>query len=164
MHIDEFLQKQEDLRNELSTQGRNFVEEFFSAFFLDFPELTAVRWRQYTPGYNDGSPCIFTVCEPVVSFTPFSSQTELNDALEEDLYGGINWYSLSDLNPKYASPEQKDPSILIPPDLYIRLACWDGKFNRMAPVFEQLGDVDSEVMVSRGDHINVTIVEYTNHE
>lgn len=32
-------------------------EAFVKAFEL--PELIAVRWRQYTPYFNDGDPCVF---------------------------------------------------------------------------------------------------------
>jgi len=37
-----------------------FKEEFTS-FFDSLPEVEAVRWRQYTPYFNDGSPCEFAV-------------------------------------------------------------------------------------------------------
>ena len=41
-------------------------EEFVAAVdaVLAFPEVEAVRWRQYTPYFNDGDACVFDPCSP----------------------------------------------------------------------------------------------------
>lgn len=34
------------------------------------PEIEAVRWKQYTPGFNDGEPCEFSVMDLEIKFNP----------------------------------------------------------------------------------------------
>ena len=36
---------------------------------LALPMIVAVRWRQYTPYFNDGDACVFSVEEPYVAFS-----------------------------------------------------------------------------------------------
>ena len=41
------------------TQGA--LKEAFKELFEAHPELSAVRWTQYTPYFNDGDACVFSV-------------------------------------------------------------------------------------------------------
>lgn len=47
------------------------VEEFLEQLdaLLDIDNVEAVRWRQYTPSFNDGDPCEFTLGEVGVRVT-----------------------------------------------------------------------------------------------
>ena len=59
--------KEQHPREELASALRAVVER---------PEVAAVRWRQYTPYFNDGDPCVFGVGEIGVAFIdlPFSER------------------------------------------------------------------------------------------
>lgn len=54
------------------------VKPLFQGLFDEFPELTVVGWVQYTPYFNDGDPCVFSV-GPVLYRT-----TESEDLTDED--------------------------------------------------------------------------------
>lgn len=52
------------------------------------PEVLAIRWSQYTPGFNDGDPCEFSVNDLEVKFNPehlpVNTEKTYNDRDEED--------------------------------------------------------------------------------
>lgn len=48
-----------DLKQEIRTLGTSIVSDAFRNFFARYPEVVEVRWRQYTPYFNDGDPCTF---------------------------------------------------------------------------------------------------------
>lgn len=51
---------------------------------LDLPEVTAVTWTQYTPYFNDGDACTFSVYEPRVILNYATSvATDMHDDDEE---------------------------------------------------------------------------------
>jgi hypothetical protein len=52
-----------EYQKKIETEGKAALKEEFTAFFRDNPKITAVRWRQYTPYFNDGDPCTFGVGE-----------------------------------------------------------------------------------------------------
>ena len=43
--------------------GKAAVAEALKDVFDKFPDLLAVHWTQYTPGFNDGDPCTFGLGE-----------------------------------------------------------------------------------------------------
>jgi hypothetical protein len=56
-------------RKELREKGQALVKEALRAFLETHPQFEAVRWRQYTPYFNDGDACVFRVCEPEFKVT-----------------------------------------------------------------------------------------------
>jgi hypothetical protein len=53
--------------------------------FRDHPEVKAFAWTQYTPHFNDGEPCVFSVHD--------IAATALEDNLDEAHYGD-GWYEV----------------------------------------------------------------------
>ena len=51
-----------------------FTQEEFTGWFLEFfklyPFMTKVQWVQFTPYFNDGEPCVFSVCDPELELSP----------------------------------------------------------------------------------------------
>lgn len=47
------------------------IEDFVAQLdkLFAYPEVEAVRWHQYTPGFNDGDPCVFSTGEFGVKLT-----------------------------------------------------------------------------------------------
>ena len=66
--------------------------------------ISKIRWRQYTPYFNDGEACIFSVHEPV--FYIDNGNVPLFFCLDEDDEDGA-WYYLS-----YSNLEKHDPKYL----------------------------------------------------
>lgn len=51
--------KLEEARNNMKKTGRDALAEAFKEFFNLNPDITALKWSQYTPYFNDGDPCTF---------------------------------------------------------------------------------------------------------
>jgi len=47
----------------LEKEGENAVKEVFKEFFDKHPSAESISWTQYTPYFNDGDPCYFSVNE-----------------------------------------------------------------------------------------------------
>lgn len=60
------IAKQEQVRKEMQEHGKTALKEAFKTFFDENPTCEAVRWRQYTPYFNDGEACTFSIREAYV--------------------------------------------------------------------------------------------------
>lgn len=56
----------ETYRKMVQTQGESVVKEAMKEFFNENPSVLAVKWPQFTPYFNDGDECRFSVGEPYV--------------------------------------------------------------------------------------------------
>lgn len=54
----------ETAKQRVRDAARAAAGALFKAFFAAHPTITAVRWTQYTPYFNDGEPCEFSVHNP----------------------------------------------------------------------------------------------------
>lgn len=64
----------QNLIAEYSRAREAFIKEATKAFKQEVKEflkecskVKVIKWRQYTPYFNDGEPCVFRVCDPVFS-------------------------------------------------------------------------------------------------
>lgn len=64
----------------LRRDGEAALKASFVEFFAAHPEVAAIRWRQYTPYFNDGEACYFSVCEPEIKLTTSDETIDLWDA------------------------------------------------------------------------------------
>jgi len=53
-----------DYEKALESSAKDALLEHFTSLFRAHPDVQAIRWDQYTPYFNDGSPCVFRVCDP----------------------------------------------------------------------------------------------------
>lgn len=53
-----------DITKAMDMRLRGYLKEIFTIFFNENPKIASVQWKQYTPGFNDGDPCLFKLCEP----------------------------------------------------------------------------------------------------
>jgi hypothetical protein len=65
------------LKEEFSKMATTALAELF----VDHPEVACVHWKQYTPSYNDGDPCTFTLRGPSV----WQSKEPMTEAVLERL-------------------------------------------------------------------------------
>lgn len=45
--------------DQVKSVGQETIKEVLGELFKRFPVIEAVRWKQYTPYFNDGDPCVF---------------------------------------------------------------------------------------------------------
>lgn len=64
--------KTEDLKKEVTKEatkaGKKEIKAHLDEIFKANPDIKGIRWKQYTPYFNDGDPCEFSVHEALVSF------------------------------------------------------------------------------------------------
>ena len=62
-HVDltTLLAKKKEYMDAIEKDGQALLKEEFKSFFTAFPNVLAVKWRQYTPYFNDGDACVFGV-------------------------------------------------------------------------------------------------------
>lgn len=85
------LEQIKRLREEYKELSQNLFAEGVKAIFDTYPDLIAVGWSQYTPYWNDGDPCEFSVHESQIQWKGVTDQ----DDFEDEDYGD-EW--LHDLN------------------------------------------------------------------
>lgn len=100
---DNMAAKNLELANLLKEFNARMQEEFvkLTRYFFEETGVQAVIWNQYTPSFNDGDPCTFTLGEPVFVTKNFSldpdflneenEEVELMSAseYEDDFYGPV---------------------------------------------------------------------------
>lgn len=71
----------------MKDEGESALKECFADLFTRFPKVSAVRWTQYTPYFNDGDTCEFSVHDPEIFF-----DGEDPDACERGDGFEVGWY------------------------------------------------------------------------
>ena len=59
--VSEFRAREEARNSIAEADARATIETYFRAFFANAPVVSAVRWEQFTPYFNDGDTCTFNV-------------------------------------------------------------------------------------------------------
>ena len=67
----------EDAKKTATQRGQQLFKNAVAALFDENPELESFSWKQFTPYFNDGDTCYFSVKE---------WSLEVNDLSEEDMY------------------------------------------------------------------------------
>lgn len=62
--FDELLEKQRAIKAEFQQTAQQLFKETTKVFFVENPAVKAIVWNQYTPYFNDGDTCEFSVHEP----------------------------------------------------------------------------------------------------
>lgn len=80
--FDELTALKEAYDEKLANEGEDAVKELFKEFFDKYPRAEAISWRQYTPYFNDGDPCYFSVHEMTLEMNA-GEDTEEDESEEE---------------------------------------------------------------------------------
>jgi hypothetical protein len=59
--LTEIREMRNELKKKIEAVGKDALSKAFTRFFEANPKVEAIRWRQYTPYFNDGEPCEFSV-------------------------------------------------------------------------------------------------------
>ena len=73
--LDDIRKMKAELDATIKKEGRAALKAEFKAFFDANPTIKGIRWTQYTPHFNDGEPCTFSVGEFRYRFAD-TAQTE----------------------------------------------------------------------------------------
>lgn len=99
--LQNLIKLHEEAMKELRAQGEACLKEAFSDFFKAHPNVSAIRWAQYTPYFNDGDPCNFSVREASARFESdeFLDSWEMEQkgfAAENETLGKLEGFLQSD--------------------------------------------------------------------
>ncbi len=76
-----------ELEQMMAAEGQNIVHELLDEFVKSTKGVESVRWKQYTPFFDDGNPCTFSIHEVSVKLTEdyyFDVTGRSMDKAEED--------------------------------------------------------------------------------
>ena len=98
MSVKQSLKNLEVIQAERKKSDKRILDEIFESLFEECPEIHAVGWHQYTPYFNDGEPCEFSLSD--IHFT--------NDKkiLIED-YADVDKFSFDELDCWYYAGNEK---------------------------------------------------------
>lgn len=65
--IQEFLERYKEHKREFARQIKEIFSQYVQSILTDDSPITVIRWTQYTPYFNDGDPCTFSVHDPYFS-------------------------------------------------------------------------------------------------
>lgn len=103
--FEKLLADQIELKRQFQEQAQNMFKEITKEFFDKNPGITGVVWTQYTPYFNDGDTCEFSVGEPTFTNAPVD---ELSESIRWGEYDGDTEGVWSCENPSYVLSADRD--------------------------------------------------------
>jgi hypothetical protein len=83
--FDELFALKKAYDEKLANEGEDALKEAFKELFDKHPRLESVTWVQYTPYFNDGDPCYFSVHDFDASISePEETETSEGPGDEEE--------------------------------------------------------------------------------
>lgn len=120
----------------LQSEAAEQVKPLLQQFLTDNPTVEAIRWRQYTPYFNDGDACVFGVHEPTFKFVGDDEGGDYEDGFHD-----LPW--------SYESDYYADFRKLCPADLYAKCKSLSGEITGLEDALQALF----------GDHVEVTVTK-----
>lgn len=166
--------KLEELRKAHMKELQGDFNQIIKLFFDECPKVQAVVWSQYTPYFNDGDECVFSVNEPCFITKNFDRDDLQNPYEYEDgdEYGTLSvpsyvgdWQAMIDRDKaELAKPTASDwvkgyypKHIAALEEMQRDFAGYDVKIKAFAKLLEDNEDMLREVY---GDHVAV----YLTHD
>jgi len=126
----------------LKVQGKKAVGTMFESFFQAHPDVIGVTWDQYTPYFNDGDACTFSVNEPAVVFKAEAGGEEDEDDDDWEGYGARpddlkEYFGHKCAAVSLDSSEKK---------------AWE---KDLGLIYERIQEFDDVMLATFGDHVSV---------
>lgn len=67
MKLDKLIEDYSEAKKQFTTAAQGAFKEYVKEFFDANPEIKVIKWTQYTPYFNDGDECVFSVHDVVFS-------------------------------------------------------------------------------------------------
>lgn len=131
--LDEAVEQLKAMKSKVADVGKAAVTKAIKQFLAAHPEVESLRWQQYTPYFNDGDSCEFSVRDPEVRLVGATG----DEGDREDGY--IEAWSLG----YYAEEAGKPKPQALMDDL-----------KRLGAMFDQAEDA---MKATFGDHAQVTV-------
>lgn len=94
MTLDELKASKEQYLKTIKESGQEMLKKEFQDFFTANPTIEAVGWTQYTPYFNDGDACVFSI-HCVYARVKGQSEIPLADTnMSEETEGWTSSYGL----------------------------------------------------------------------
>jgi len=146
----EIADRFDEAKKRLSDEGKVAIGEMLKEFFDEFPHVDALTWTQYTPYFNDGSPCTFNLGEFETVMTRDGLEyydIDLEEVQDEEIGAGrykVGDWKLYSYNHITYQGECKNPQGR---ELYSAIQQFTQAANRLEEVFQ----------AAYGDHVEVTV-------
>lgn len=75
--FEQLINDQKELQRKFQDQAQGLFKEITKEFFDKNPGITGVVWTQYTPYFNDGDTCEFSVGDPTFTNAPVEDLGEV---------------------------------------------------------------------------------------
>jgi hypothetical protein len=138
--LDALRKEMKALKSKMRKEGEVAMKEAFKELFDSHPVLDAVGWTQYTPYFNDGDTCTFSVNDMFPVFVKTKEKVVLAEEQDEDEDCGSSeeeeWYDY-EYGSKKMNKEQKAAN------------------KALTSLVEELGDMDEIFYDIFGDHVRV---------
>ena len=90
----DFNKRMRLMKEEMSKQFQNELKSIFKEVFETYPNVKKMAWTQYTPYFDDGETCIFSVHEIYVCDETCDPEDNLYDWLDISLGDDKNKYPM----------------------------------------------------------------------
>lgn len=154
------------LKKKFTDQLQGIVKDAFKEFFTKFPEVTSIMWAQYTPYFNDGDTCYFSVHDFCFRLkAEFYEEGTTEDDLDEwDRYDFENIPMEKPSSWVYENVGRY-PEYQKRVDIYERLKETNPRAHEIAEGIasfrKELGAVDDAIFLALfGDHVEVTATSH----
>lgn len=158
--IKELNGKMAKLEKERKALFQESLKETFDEIFKEHPKLLSIRWQGYTPYFNDGDPCVYTIYD-------FYAEVEGIKSWVHDYskYGGR-----VDSGSEYNTADEAYKNERCLEECF--LATWDKECpEEIKEVLSSLGSLPDDLFLQAfGDHAEITAtregfkVEAYDHE
>lgn len=134
-----------DIKKEVLDLSSGIFEDFYKYIFEKYPTLESFGWSQYTPYFNDGDTCIFSVNTDYISV----NDEYVDEAKWSSEVNVINWGTWNrDLKVYEGRVDEPNPNY----DPVLTAASNE--------ITNFLGNFDNDFYLSKfGDHAEITVTE-----
>jgi len=150
--LDALIANHEQMKLQFQTQAQDLFKELAKEFWDKNPGLTAVKWTQYTPYFNDGDACVFGVNDVVFTNAPADELNEVSpwgdyEGESEDVFVTSNIGYIMNSDRDWHKRERD--ALLKLGDTIDTASC-----DEFAQAVSHLDDV---MLAMFGDHVQVTM-------
>jgi hypothetical protein len=149
-------QKIEELQKQMVDDFNALIKDEAKSFFEKYPEVRAIAWTQYTPYFNDGDPCEFSVGDPHIILYEEEDNEELEDISP---YDGHSAYAIKSIVKDTQEQREKNGVGWITPVFYQHFIEFT-QFTKNVDLMERVFGDHATVYLTRDGS---TVCEY-NHD
>lgn len=151
--LDSLVQEISGIKKAWEEKGKETLKKIFIAFFKENPTVKGVNWCQYTPWFNDGETCIFSVREP--EFLMEHSENGADQTKAGFYLGDYNNEENDELGDKESPNRWMSPSSYRMKELQILNPVCEACL-KLTKALESIEDILENVF---GNHVKVTVLE-----